>query len=271
MLLKLIRTYLSEEGIEYVSAIKLKNCEIKKPYLLQKAGIDSGKANAIIFAVPYHTGEKEDRNISLYAISRDYHLYFSQLFEGLIPKLKKEFPDGTFVGFSDHSPIDEVRAAAASGLGIIGKNHLLITKKYSSFVFIGSVITDIPCESFYEEPKECEGCGKCTSACPCGLDAEKCISALSQKKGELSEYEASSLISSGTAWGCDKCQLVCPHSADISETKIPFFREKRISWLTKEIINSMSDEDFAARAYSWRGKNTVLRNLEIIRNGEKNE
>ena len=178
MLWELIRAFLSEEGIEYVSAIPLENCQIKKPYLLQKAGIDAEKANVILFAVPYYAGKNEDRNISLYSVSRDYHLYFSLLFERIIPKLKKVFPDGTFVGFSDHSPIDEVHAAAAAGLGIIGKNHLLITEKYSSFVFIGSIITDIPCESFYEEPKECENCGKCASACPCGLDIKKCISAL---------------------------------------------------------------------------------------------
>ncbi len=271
MLLELIREYLSEEDIEYVSAISLRDCKIKKPYLLTKAGIEAEKASAIIFAVPYYVSGNEDRNISLYAISKDYHLYFSLLFGRLIPKLKKEYPGGIFVGFSDHSPIDEVHAAAAVGLGIVGKNHLLITEKYSSFVFIGCIITDVPCDTFYEEPKECENCGKCTSVCPCGLDNKKCISALSQKKGELSVCEANALISSGTVWGCDICQLSCPHSAKISETKNPFFLEKRISKLTKDIINNMSDEDFSARAYSWRGRNTILRNLELVENGDKNE
>lgn len=271
MLLEVAKKYLAEESIEYVSAISLKKCKIKKPYLLEKAGIDAEKASAIIFAVPYYVKEKEDKNISLYAISRDYHLYFSHLFERLTQVLKKEYPNGIFVGFSDHSPIDEVHAAAAAGLGMIGKNHLLITEKYSSFVFIGSVITDVKCDNFYEEPRKCESCGKCASACPCGLDSTKCLSALSQKKGELSEDEENALISSGIRWGCDICQLVCPHSADISETKIPFFLEKRISMLTKEIINNMSDEDFSARAYSWRGRNTIIRDLEFPINGEKNE
>ncbi len=263
MLLELMREYLSEEGIEYVSAISLGNCKINKPYLMEKAGIEAEKSNAIIFAVPYYVNEKDHRNISLYAISRDYHLYFSLLFERLITRLKKEYPNGNFIGFSDHSPIDEVHAAAAAGLGIIGKNRLLITEKYSSFVFIGCIITDMPCDTFYDVPKECEGCGRCLFACPCGLESEKCISALSQKKGELSEHEANALLSSGTVWGCDICQLACPHSVGIFETKIPFFLEKRISKLTKEIINNMSDEDFSARAYSWRGRNTILRNLDL--------
>lgn len=271
MLLELVRKLLLEEGIEYVSAISLENCKIKKPYLLQKAGIDAKKANAIIFAVPYYVKENEDKNISLYAVSRDYHLYFSFLFERLIKRLKIEYPNGLFMGFSDHSPIDEVHAAASSGLGIIGKNHLLITEKYSSFVFIGSIITDVPCDTFFCEPKECEDCGRCERACPCSLDSTKCISALSQKKGELTEDEANALISSGSIWGCDICQLSCPHSVDISETNIPFFLEKRISRLTKEIINNMSDEDLSARAYSWRGRNTIIRNLEITLNGDKNE
>ena len=271
MLLEDIRKLLLEEGIEYVSAISLKDCKIKKPYLLEKTGIKEEDASTIVFAVPYYAGEKEDRNISLYAIPRDYHLYFSLLFERVIQKLKKDYPDGIFAGFSDHSPIDEIHAAAASGLGIIGKNHLLITEKYSSFVFIGCIITNVKCETLYYEPKECANCGRCASVCPCGLDIEKCISALSQKKGELSESEANALISSGTVWGCDICQLACPHSFAISETKIPFFLQKRIPKLTKGIINDMSDKDFSDRAYSWRGKKTILRNLEVIENGDKDE
>ena len=189
MFFELVKEMLCAEGIESISAISLKNCIIKKPYLLEKAGIDKGKGNAVIFTVPYYLPGEKDRNISLYAVSKDYHLYFSELFGKILPKLKEQYPSNAFALFSDHSPIDEVHAASAAGLGIIGKNHLLITEKYSSFVFIGSIMTDVCFDTFFSPPKECENCGRCYASCPCHLDTSKCISALSQKKGELSEEE----------------------------------------------------------------------------------
>jgi hypothetical protein len=34
--------------------------------------------------------------------------------------------------------------------------------------------------------------------------------------------------------------------------------------LTYDAVNAMSPEEFSQRAYSWRGKQTILRNLRII-------
>ena len=53
-------------------------------------------------------------------------------------------PGAIFCGFSDHSPIDERDTAAKGGLGVIGRNRLLINEEYSSFCFIGEIISDIP-------------------------------------------------------------------------------------------------------------------------------
>ena len=47
-------------------------------------------------------------------------------------------------------------------------------------------------------------------------------------------------------------------------TAIPFFTESAHTPLTAKEIEEMPDEEFAARAYSWRGKPTVLRNLKYL-------
>jgi hypothetical protein len=47
-------------------------------------------------------------------------------------------------------------------------------------------------------------------------------------------------------------------------TPIPFFSEKRISDLTEDILNGMSKEEFRFRAFSWRGKQPLLRNLALL-------
>ena len=210
-MLDFIKFELQKFKIDLVSCISLDKCDIVRPYLLEKNGIESG--SVIIFAVPYFFQNKKDKsNISTYAISRDYHLFFESLFSDVISTLKTKFPDNKFIGFTDHSPINEIKAASKSGLGIIGKNHLLITEKYSSFVFIGEIITDAVIPSETSEILHCENCGICLASCPAKMDISKCLSSITQKKGNLSDEEINFIEKHECAWGCDICQTVCPHT-----------------------------------------------------------
>ena len=264
-----IRAELEKLGIRNVAAIPLSLCNITRPYKLEKRGFnDLDSLSAVIFTIPYLT-RGGDKNISSYAIPRDYHLFCAELFDSVIPKLKAEFPDNKFVGFADDSPIDEVHAAAMSGLGIIGENSLLITEEHSSYVFIGEIITDLAIESHREyKISHCEGCGKCHTACP-KIECGSCLSAITQRKGELSQREKDVIKKYGYAWGCDICSEVCPHTKKAIEngtiyTDIPFFKTNLTPNLTKCIVEEMSDEEFSRRAYSWRKKETILRNLTIL-------
>ncbi|MBQ8005546.1 MAG: epoxyqueuosine reductase [Clostridia bacterium] len=267
-ILSFARELLRAEKIEYVSALALADCRVVRPYLLSRAGIGVD-GSAIVFAVPYYALDEGERNLSLYALSRDYHLYFSQLFERILPRLRERFSGHIFEGFADHSPIDEIDAAAKGGLGVVGKNGLIITEKYSSYVFLGEIICSAKCGEIPHRIKECENCGKCAAACPVHLDKGKCLSAISQKKGELTDAEKTALFTSGSVWGCDICQNACPHSEKAENTQIDFFWQKRLNYLKTETIENMSDEDFAERAYSWRGRDVILRNLRIF--GSKDE
>lgn len=257
-----------KKQITLFAPIPLSQCNIKKPYLLERVGISDG--TAIMIAVPYFTKFclQENRNISCYAVSRDYHIYFEKLYDELLPLLREKFSQYRFAGFADHSPIAEVEAAARAGLGVIGKNHLLITEKYSSFVFLGTLVTDakIPCKT--HPVTFCEGCGNCLSECP-AKEPFGCLSALTQKKGVLSDLEQKAMITNASAWGCDRCQLVCPHTQKALETRtifspIPYFGEYSIPHLTSKELDAMSDEEFCARAYAWRGKDTIHRNLILL-------
>lgn len=263
----LISSLLRKNGIEIFGMISINDCRIIKPYLLQKNGISSG--TAIVMAVPYLASSDSSGNISRYAVSRDYHIFYSDLFTSVTDTLKKAFPENKFVGFADHSPIDEVNAAARCGLGIIGRHGLIITEKHSSYVFIASLFTDAELHCEAKEPKFCENCGACIKACPVRLDKSTCLSARTQKKGALSPDDVALMKEIGTVWGCDICQSVCPHTKKATSsgsiyTDVEFFKSKRLTHITYDTIKNMSEECFNERAYSWRGRETILRNLKAV-------
>lgn len=269
-----LSSFFAEKNIDCWGSIPLSSCHIIKPYLLERTGIGNG--SVVLFAVPYLTeaGMAQDRNLSAYAVPRDYHGFFKQLFDELLPLLSSKFPNARFAGFADHSPIAEIDAASRAGLGVIGKNNLLLTPKYSSYVFLGEIVTDILLDCSAKEPAYCEDCGACTAACPKGTCGE-CLSALTQKKGELREAEKEVLIRHGSVWGCDLCQEVCPHTKRAIASKsifspIPYFRESNLAHLTQADLDAMSDVELASRAYAWRGRETIGRNLMLIEN-EKNK
>lgn len=260
-----ILSLLEEEHIHICGAVPLSACRVTRRYLLERVGIADG--TVLCFATPYYVEAAAPVNISRYAWGRDYHVYVKQLSERLLPCLRQRYPHNRFALFADHSPIDERHAAAISGIGILGNNGLVITDDYSSYVFIAELVTDADIGDAPHEVRHCEGCGLCRTACP--YHFEGCLSELTQRRGELSEADRRAVLAGGSAWGCDICGEVCPHTRAALRrgsihSPIPFFAEAQLPFLTSERLAAMSDEQFALRAYSWRGRDVIMRNLKIL-------
>ncbi|MBQ7011881.1 MAG: epoxyqueuosine reductase [Clostridia bacterium] len=271
--------FLKKENIELYGITDATRCRVKLAHVLRRAGFAScegeeGKTPRSLLCLCFPYFSEFPKNLSAYAAARDYHAFCDGFFRRFTALLASAYPQYTFCGFADKSPYDEVYAASLAGLGKRGDNMLFLTEKYSSFVFLGEIVSDMPCEE-WELPKRsiedpCIHCGKCKDACP-GYKAEEffCLSALTQKKGELTPEEEGIIRRYKSAWGCDICQKVCPVTQNALKngtiyTPIEYFKSNITHELTTELIENMSDEEFTARAYSWRGKNTVLRNLKIL-------
>lgn len=273
-----MKDFLQNHGIEHFAAVPLERCKILKEYLLTTNGFNI-QNYAITMLIPYRT-ELSPTNLSVYASVADYHAFINQLSRDLDTYVKKKYPQGRFKLFADHSPIDEVHAACISGLGFIGDNGLLINEVYSSFVFLAECITNLNPKQIGIKPSqisnvtECIHCGACALACPSGcikkpggVDDLKsktaCLSAITQKKGELCDDEIKMMLENNTVWGCDICQNACPYTKQAKYSSIDFFKKGAICTLTTQDIINMSEEEFSSHPFSWRGRQTILRNLKL--------
>ena len=158
---QIIRAALKAEGITECGFLPRAHFRVLNERLMQRC---DGLQSAVVFLIPYRcdASPKDGLNISLYARVKDYHAYFAALSERLLAALRSSFPDERFAGFCDHSPIDEKDAAARCGLGVLGRNSLLINPTYGSFVFIGSLLTSLALSENRSYTAElCCGCGRC--------------------------------------------------------------------------------------------------------------
>lgn len=218
---------------------------------------------AVAMVFPYYNKSAFGGNISAYCSVRDYHTVVMMQLKSICEARRRKYPGHSFVPFVDSSPVDEVDMAVKAGLGVKGRNSLLITPHSGSWVFIGEILTTLPLPTTCFENPGCLDCGLCRKACPGGAIAEgvcteKCASHISQKKGTLTEEETHILSKARTVFGCDICQTVCPMNRNISESENLF---------TEDIQNTIDPATlprvYKSRPYGWRGLATLQRNLAI--------
>lgn len=261
--MNLLEEFFASHGVRSYGAIgytdefvmREKSLERRFPHL---------RVSLVAFAVPYYVNDGGRRNISRYAVPRDYHIFFDGFFSEMRDFFAQRMPEGHIEGFADTSPFNERALALACGVGALGDNGLIINPEYGSYVFLGSIIADFNIEMKEKSAvgtRRCTHCGACRRACP---SPGRCLSMITQTKGELSDDDKALIRRCGCAWGCDICQEVCPANADLPNTPEKFFKEGRTPYLTVQTVENMSDEAFAERAYAWKGRKCIIRNLEIL-------
>lgn len=224
------------------------------------------KGAVILLLLPYYAGEFPGRNLARYALCDDYHAIAGGILERIASPLLAAFPGERFLPFVDSSPIPEVEAGAKAGLGFVGKNGQLITPWYGSLAFLCELVTTLPLTATGPGEGSCGACRRCLDCCPTGalgpdgLDAPRCRSHISQKKGELTPGEEEQLRLGGLAWGCDICTDACPHNRRPALTTIPEMRRGLEPVLTPENLPEL----LRRKSYGWRGRGVLERNLKIL-------
>ena len=233
-------------------------------------------AKSIIVCVfPYHIEDKYESNISRYCYGMDYHLVIKEKLNEICEEIKNVDEKFDYRVFADNGPLVDRYLAYLAGIGYYGINNNLITDKYGSYVFIGYIVNNYDLEVDNPTNKTCIKCNKCVKYCPGNalegnykMNPKKCLSYITQKKEELTLEEKDKMKKNKLIFGCDICQIVCPHNKDICESNIEEFTTDLITNLDEEEISSISNKEFKRRyknrAFSWRGRNIIKRNMDIV-------
>lgn len=226
--------------------------------------LPANAATVLVLLFPYRVQAEPPVNLSRYAAVEDYHHAAGEVLQRVTDTLRQQDPDGQYQPFIDNSPLPEVAAAVAAGLGFRGDNGLFYSHTYGSFVFIGCIVTDREVDAVAATDTGCNHCGACGKVCPTGrlTDGGECLSAITQKKGELTEAETALLRRCGSAWGCDLCQEVCPLNRAAVIAPHPCFTSY------ENELTEASLTDLTGKAYGWRGANVPARNLRLLKKSE---
>lgn len=237
----------------------------------------------ISIAFPYYNSDETSENgFSIYTKRYDYHRVVRKYLDKICAYIESQ--GGKAMPMVDSNTLPERYIAYLAGIGFIGRNNMLITKKYGSYVFLGEIITDLyiackDCRTFSQikEYEECGDCQICYGECPSkSINVNKinpniCLSYITQKK-EISDKEISLL--KGNVFGCDFCQLKCPYNERAEQSSIVEFGE--LDYMNGEIKqfaqmdNKFFKEKVSMTSCGWRGKNVIKRNalIHMERNGE---
>ena len=238
--------------------------------------MEEGKT-IISIAFPYsYAMDYLDNGFSIYTRGYDYH----RVVGGYLEKISNFIINkgGKAKYFVDSNVMPERYIAYLAGVGFIGRNNMLITKEYGSYVFLGEIITDL---EIYDEDKgsfkelfkykECGECVNCYKKCPTKAinkgkkNCNICLSYLTQKK-ELEDWEIKAL--DGRVFGCDTCQKACPYNEEAKSTLIEEFKVLEFMNIYNEdfiieMNNSEFKDTFKKTSCGWRGKNVLKRNALI--------
>ena len=201
----------------------------------------------------------------------DYHYVLQDKLDRLAKGIEELTADFEYKGMVDTGALVDTAVAQRAGIGFIGKNGLVISKEFGSYMFLGELITNLDIEPDQPVDYDCGDCNRCVTACPTScligdgtMNAKRCLSFQTQDKG-IMDLEFRKKIKT-VIYGCDICQICCPYNKGLdnplaTEIDPELAHPELLPFL--ELSNGQFKEKFGHIAGSWRGKNILQRNAVI--------
>lgn len=244
-----------------------------------------GAKSIIMLAINYYQEDPQfpegSGRIARYARGKDYHKYLEKMLKNFTQKLKEQVSvTDEYRYYVDYGPFLERAYAEMAGIGFIGRNKLLITREFGSYVFLSEVITTLELTPDKPQPRLCGTCRACIDACPTkaiveemansewkitnknpltnlpsaisnqplphtSIDSRRCLPfhTIESKRETIPDEIASKM--GDRIFGCDICQEVCPHNiVNAKPTKHNVFTENSTAFVSASSLMKMTEEEF---------------------------
>jgi epoxyqueuosine reductase len=221
-----------------------------------------GAKSVIVVALSYKPAQQKTAaktapmgQVAQFAQYDDYHPFIKKLLRQLADFIASTTcPSMQFKICVDSSPLLERALAVRAGLGVIGKNRMLVNPRLGPQIFLGEIVTNIELEPDKPLKDSCPGCGKCVAACPTGalksdgsFDATKCISYLTIEANTDVPAELAPKIGNHL-FGCAECLLACPsqQKAPTCANKEFVYHADRAQLNLNDLLN-LTEEQFKSQ------------------------
>lgn len=120
--------------------------------------------------------------------------------------------------------LTEKPIAQRAGVGWYGKNGIIITERFGSWVVLGEIITELELDTDEFLKRDCGDCTICIDSCPTKaiispyiIDRTKCLQFISERVMKIplafrEKWE-------DRLYGCTTCQEVCPQNREVRPKK----------------------------------------------------
>ena len=215
--------------------------------------------------------------IGKFSQGEDYHKVISKKLKNIGKWINQEIPDCKWKICVDSSPLLEKAWAEEAGLGWIGKNSNLISKKNGSWLSLGFII--LTKELVPDKPHRslCGKCDICIEHCPTKaivepfvIKSDLCIAYHTIENREKTIPKIVEKNLNGWVAGCDICQDVCPWNKSVPynntvETK-PKEWIKNLNYDSQNWTDKTWDENLKGttlkRIKPWMWRRNIKANLK---------
>jgi len=168
---------------------------------------------------------------------------------------------------SNYVSLVEKPIAQRAGVGWYGKNGIIMTEKFGSWVVLGEILTELELETDNPIQRDCGECRICIDFCPTKaivspyvIDRTKCLQYISERPMKVPLAYRDKW--GDRLYGCTTCQEVCPRNKKLKPIKyrpLLGYIGSRIPLLP---LLTMTEEEFKEYfAY----KQIAMRSIEAIR------
>ena len=226
-----------------------------------------GAKSVLSVGLSYISSQKNNNKsfkVGKFGQGEDYHKVIYKKLKNIGKWINHEIPDCKWKICVDTSPLLEKAWAEESGLGWIGKNSNLISKKNGSWFTLGFLILTKDLVPDKPHQSLCGKCDKCIELCPTNaivepfvIKSDLCIAYHTIENREKTIPKKIEENLNGWVAGCDICQDVCPWNKSV-----PY--NNALETTPKEWIKNLNIESLKWDDKTWNEnlKGTTLKRIK---------